>query len=202
MKLYDYPRSSAAYRVRIALNLKGLAYDSTVINLVEAEQRSDDYLAVNPQGLVPALGDDTGATFTQSLAILEWLDERYPEPPLLPVDAAARARVRGMMYAIACDIHPLNNLRVLRYLVDDLACSEAQKLAWYHHWLRAGFTALEQQVLAAPYMAGDQVTLADVCLVPQMANARRFDLDLAPFPRLVAICSALEALPAFATAAP
>lgn len=202
MKLYDYPRSSAAYRVRIALNLKGLAYDATVINLVEAEQRSDAYLAVNPQGLVPALRDDTGDTFTQSLAILEWLDERYPEPPLLPEAAAARARVRGMMYVIACDIHPLNNLRVLRYLVGDLACGEAQKLAWYHHWLREGFTTLEQQVVAAPYTAGDQVTLADVCLVPQMANARRFELDLAPFPRLVAICSALEALPAFAAAAP
>lgn len=202
MQLYDYHRSSAAYRVRIALNLKGLDYERLPVNLVAGEQRLADYTALNPQGLVPALVDSDGQVLTQSLAILEWLEERHPEPALLPVAPGDRARVRAMMYAIGCDIHPLNNLRVLKYLTGELEVGEDAKLAWYHHWLALGFAALEQQVAGERYCFGDTVTLADTCLVPQMYNARRFELDLAPYPRLVAISAHLEQLPAFADAAP
>ncbi|MBN7797935.1 maleylacetoacetate isomerase [Parahaliea mediterranea] len=202
MQLYDYHRSSAAYRVRIALNLKGLDYERLPVNLVAGEQRSGDYTALNPQGLVPALVADDGQVLTQSLAILEWLEECRPEPALLPVAPGDRARVRGMMYLIGCDIHPLNNLRVLKHLTGDLGVDEDAKLAWYHHWLALGFAALEQQVAGERYCFGDRVTLADACLVPQMYNARRFELDLAPYPRLVAISAHLEQLPAFAAAAP
>jgi maleylacetoacetate isomerase len=203
MQLFDYPRSSAAYRVRIALHLKGLDWQAVPVNLLESGQRSADYLAVNPQGLVPALRPDQGEVITQSLAILEWLEDTHPAPSLLPGDPGGRARVRAMAYTIACDIHPLNNLRVLNYLTGELGVSEAQKTAWYHHWLGLGFAALEQQVEAgARYCCGDSVTLADICLVPQMYNARRFQLDLAPYPRLVAISRHLEGLPAFVAAAP
>ncbi|TXS93066.1 maleylacetoacetate isomerase [Parahaliea maris] len=202
MELYDYQRSSAAFRVRIALGLKGLEWQSLPVNLLEFEQRGDAYLAVNPQGLVPALRLEDGALVTQSLAILEWLEETHPEPALLPAASLDRARVRALMYAIACDIHPLNNLRVLRYITRELGHSEDEKLAWYHHWLRQGFDALEQQVTGEDYCYGGELSLADVCLVPQMFNARRFELDLAPYPRLVAISRHLESIQAFASAAP
>ncbi|WP_187276520.1 maleylacetoacetate isomerase [Parahaliea maris] len=202
IELYDYQRSSAAFRVRIALGLKGLEWQSLPVNLLEFEQRGDAYLAVNPQGLVPALRLEDGALVTQSLAILEWLEETHPEPALLPAASLDRARVRALMYAIACDIHPLNNLRVLRYITRELGHSEDEKLAWYHHWLRQGFDALEQQVTGEDYCYGGELSLADVCLVPQMFNARRFELDLAPYPRLVAISRHLESIQAFASAAP
>ena len=205
MKLYTTWRSSAAYRVRIALNLKGLAYESVPKKLVSGEHLAADYQAVNPQALVPALED--GATVIgQSLAIIEYLDETHPEPPLLPRDPAARATVRSLALAIACDIHPLNNLRVLNYLKGPLAQADAGVSAWYGHWIGEGFRGLER--LAQRHSAdgrhlyGSAVTLADLCLVPQIYNARRFDCDLAPFPTLVNISQALEALPAFAAARP
>lgn len=202
MLLYDYFRSSAAFRLRIALNLKGLRYASVPVNLVANEQREADYLQLNPLGLVPALATAEGELLTQSVAILEWLEEEYPAPPLLPADALGRARVRAMVQTIACDIHPLNNLRVQRYLVDTLGASEEAKLAWYHHWIALGFAALEQQVTGDRYCYGDSPTFADACLLPQVFNARRFEQDLQPFPRLRAIATHLEQLPAFAAATP
>ncbi len=202
MQLYDYFRSSAAFRLRIALNLKGLAYESVPVNLVANEQRGAGYLNLNPLGLVPALTTGEGELLTQSVAILEWLEEEYPEPPLLPADALGRARVRAMVQTIACDIHPLNNLRVQRYLVETLDVNEDDKLAWYHHWIALGFAALERQATGERYCYGDSPTLADACLLPQMFNARRFKQDLQPYPRLRAIAGHLEQLPAFAAATP
>ncbi|MCR9184673.1 MAG: maleylacetoacetate isomerase [Halieaceae bacterium] len=202
VRLYEYWRSSAAFRVRIALHLKGVDYTAIPVDLVANAQSSDEYLQQNPQGLVPALAAGQGPLLTQSIAILEWLEETRPEPPLLPRDPVERCRVRAMMQSIACDIHPLNNLRVQRYLVDELGVSEADKLGWYHHWIAQGFGALEQQVTGVQYCFGERLTLADVCLVPQMYNARRFQQDLAPYPKLVAIADYLEQLPAFAAAAP
>lgn len=202
MLLYDYFRSSAAFRLRIALNLKGLGYASVPVNLVANEQREADYLQLNPLGLVPALATAEGELLTQSVAILEWLEEQYPEPPLLPADALGRARVRAMVQTIACDIHPLNNLRVQRYLVDTLGASEEAKLAWYHHWIALDFAALEQQVTGDRYCYGDSPTFADACLLPQVFNARRFEQDLQPYPRLRAIATHLEQLPAFVAATP
>jgi maleylacetoacetate isomerase len=205
MKLYSFWRSSAAYRARIALNLKGLAYETVSKKLGAGEQRAADYLALNPQGLVPAL-EDGGQLYAQSLALIEYLDETHPEPPLLPADPSGRAHVRSMALAIACDIHPLNNLRVLNYLKGPLAQPEAAVNTWYRHWVTEGFRGLE--VLAkrhtgdGAHLYGTRVTLADVCLVPQLYNARRFDTDLSPFPTLVAIGAALDALPAFAAARP
>jgi maleylacetoacetate isomerase len=205
MKLYTLFRSSAAFRVRIALNLKGLRYDSISKALLKNEHRAADYLAVNPQGLIPALDDD-GTVLSQSLAIIEYLEERHPSPALLPTDAVARARVRSMALAVACDIHPLNNLRVLNYLKDTLRQDEDAVNAWYRHWVREGFRGLEVQAReysnGQRYMFGDAVSLADVCLVPQMFNARRFKTDLSDFPTLVAISSHLESLPPFAAARP
>jgi maleylacetoacetate isomerase len=205
VKLYTYYRSSAAYRVRIALNLKGLEYEAVSRQLGRGEQRAADYLAINPQGLVPLLVDD-GAAIAQSLAIIEYLDETHPEPPLLPRGAAERAQVRSLALAIACDIHPLNNLRVLNYLRGPLAQSDAAVNAWYRHWVAAGFEALEREAARAPndgrHLIGAQVTLADICLVPQMYNARRFDCDLTPYPRLRDISAFLEGLRAFARAVP
>ena len=206
MKLYDYFRSSAAYRVRIALNLKGVAPERVYVHLRRGAQRADDYLAVNPQGLVPALVTDEGDVLTQSLAIVEWLDETHPRPPLLPADASGRARVRSLAQAIACDIHPLNNLRVLNYLTGTLGATDAQKDGWYRYWCDVGLEALETRLArersTGAFCHGDEPTLADVCLVPQLANARRVDLDLAPYPTLLRIESACAALPAFANAAP
>jgi len=207
MRLYDYFRSSAAYRVRIAMNLKGVQPDErTFVHLRMGGQRAQDYLALNPQGLVPALALDDGHVLTQSLAIVEYLDETYPDPPLLPSGAAARARVRAIALAIACEIHPLNNLRVLNYLLGTLGVSKEQKDGWYRYWIDVGFEALERSLSndgdTGRYCHGDRPTLADVCLVPQIANARRFDLDLSPYPTLIRIEAACNELPAFAEAAP
>jgi maleylacetoacetate isomerase len=205
MKLYSFWRSSAAFRARIALNLKGLAYETVSKKLGAGEQRAADYLALNPQGLVPAL-EDGGQLYAQSLALIEYLDETHPDPPLLPADPAGRAHVRSMALAIACDIHPLNNLRVLNYLKGPLAQPEAAVNAWYRHWVTEGFRGLEtlakRHTGDGAHLYGTRVTLADVCLVPQLYNARRFDTDLSSFPTLVAIGAALDALPAFAAARP
>ena len=206
MKLFDYFRSSAAYRVRIALNLKGVAPERASVHLRRGAQREDDYLAMNPQGLVPALVTDGGDVLTQSLAIIEWLEETHPKPPLLPSDAAGRARVRSLALAIACDIHPLNNLRVLNYLTGTLGATDAQKDGWYRYWCDVGLEALETRLArdseTGAFCHGATPSMADICLVPQLANARRVDLDLAPYPTLLRIESACTALPAFAAAAP
>jgi len=206
MKLYDYFRSSAAYRVRIALNLKGVAPERASVHLRRGAQRAEDYLTMNPQGLVPALVTDSGDVLTQSLAIIEWLEESYPQPPLLPRDAPGRARVRALSLAIACDIHPLNNLRVLNYLTGTLGATDAQKDGWYRYWCDVGLEALETQLAreasTGPFCHGDTPTMADICLVPQLANARRVDLDLSAYPTLLSIETACTALPAFAAAAP
>jgi maleylacetoacetate isomerase len=207
MKLYDYFRSSAAYRVRIALNLKGVSADErTSVHLRAGNQRAQDYLELNPQGLVPALVLDDGHVLTQSLAIIEYLDETHPAPPLLPGDAAGRARVRSIALSIACEIHPLNNLRVLNYLLHTLGVSKEQKDGWYKYWIDVGFEALETRLAreaeTGRFCHGDAPTLADICLVPQLANARRFDVDLTPYPTLTRIEAACKALPAFAAAAP
>ena len=207
MKLYDYFRSSAAYRVRIALNLKGIEPDErTFVHLRMGNQRAQDYLALNPQGLVPALALDDGHVLTQSLAIVEYLDETHPAPPLLPVAPAARARVRSIALAIACEIHPLNNLRVLNYLIGTLGVSREQKDGWYKYWVDVGFEALERKLAhesdTGRFSHGDAPTLADICLVPQLANARRFNIDLSPYPTLTRIEAACLALPAFAAATP
>src|SRR5580704_1603013 len=192
LKLYTFFRSSAAYRTRIALNFKGLKYESVPIDLRApvSAQRTAEFLALNPEGLVPVLSDGEHLV-RQSLAIIEYLEETHPQPPLLPVAPVARAQVRALALAIACDIHPLNNLRVLNYLRGPLGRPEAQVNEWYAHWIARGFTALEAEVRlsssAGRHMFGDAVTLADVCIVPQMYNARRLDCDLAPFARLRAI---------------
>lgn len=205
-KLYGYFRSSAAYRVRIALNLKGLEYTQVPVNLVKGEQRSDSYLQRNPQGLVPTLETDDGTRLGQSLAICEYLDERYPEPPLLPKDAEGRARVRALTNLIACEMHPLNNLRVLKYLVNELGVDEEAKLGWYRHWIREGFDALEamlaRDVDSGGFCHGDSPTLADICLVPQVANAERFECDLSAYPAIRRIAAHCRDLEAFRRAAP
>jgi maleylacetoacetate isomerase len=207
VKLYGYFRSSAAYRVRIALNLKGIAWEPEIVDLRApvSAHRAPQFRALNPQQLIPVL-QDGDHTLTQSLAIIEYLEETHPQPPLLPRPPAQRAQVRALALAVACDIHPLNNLRVLNYLRDPLGHDEAAVNTWYAHWIAQGLTALEQQAKRLSgdgrHTFGNAVTLADVCLVPQMANARRFSCDVAPFPTLRAICAHLEALPAFVQAAP
>jgi maleylpyruvate isomerase len=207
MKLYDYFRSSAAYRVRIALNFKGLTPDDRAsVHLRMGNQRAQDYLALNPQGLVPALEVDDDRVLTQSLAIVEYLNEIQPEPALLPDTPEARARVRAIALSIACEIHPLNNLRVLNYLTGTLGATDEQKNGWYRYWIDVGFEALERQLArdreTGTYCHGDTPTLADICLVPQLANARRFKIDLTPYPTLTRIEAACNKLPAFALAAP
>jgi maleylpyruvate isomerase len=207
MKLWGYFRSSAAFRTRIALALKGLSYDNAFVHLRKAEQRSPEFLARNPQGLIPYLEDgDLG--LAQSLAICEYLDEAYPEKPLLPADIAGRARVRNLAFAVACDIHPLNNLRVLKYLTATLKLDKAAHDSWYRHWIAVGFDALEKE-FAAPatgvFCHGDAPTLADVCLVPQVFNAKRAYSDaelVAAWPRLMTIFAACLELPAFDGARP
>ncbi len=207
MKLYTFFRSSASYRVRIALNLKGLTYEQIPVHLRRAggEQFAASYKAINPQALVPAL-DDSGQILTQSLAIMEYLEERYPKPPLLPVDAADRARVRSMALIIACEIHPIQNLRVLVHLKNNLRQSEDDLNRWARHWIDLGLSALEQMTTSTPkrgkFCFGDTPTLADICLVPQLANARRFGCDLSAYPTLLQFETACNALPAFANAAP
>lgn len=205
MKLHNYFRSSAAFRARIALNLKRLDYERVAKVFAKKEHWAADYLKLNPQGLIPALEVD-GAVISQSVAIIEYLNDLYPEPPLLPADPLARAQVRSIALGIACDIHPLNNLRVLNYLRKQLGQNEDGVNTWYRHWITEGFTGLEQQIAkhstSRRYCFGDSVSLADVCLVPQIYNARRFETDLTPFPTLVAISTHLESLPAFDTARP
>ena len=207
MKLYDYFRSSAAYRVRIGLNLKGLAYESIPVHLTRdgGEQLKSDYRAVHPGALVPAL-QDGDAIITQSLAILEYLDEAHPMVPLMPRDALGRARVRALALTVACDIHPLNNLRVLRYLVKQGGLTEDAKNAWYVHWVQEGFAALEVLLSASGstgrFCHGDTPTIADCVLVPQVFNASRFGIDLGAYPTILRIDAACQAVPAFAAAHP
>ena len=204
MKLYGYWRSSAAYRVRIGLNLKGLAYENIPVHLVRngGEQYKDDYLALNPQARVPTLAD--GAfTLAQSLAILEYLEETHPTPALLPGTPAERARARQIALAVACDIHPLNNLRVLKYLETKFGVTQEARDDWYRYWVRDGLTAVEKMVSPhGPYCLGEQVTLADVCVIPQIFNAHRFKTPLDDCPRLLAIEVACLKLPAFDRARP
>jgi len=207
VKLYGYFRSSATYRVRIALALKGIPWQPVMVDLRApvSAQHTREFRALNPHGLIPVLVDGEHR-LTQSLAILEYLEETHPQPPLLPREPAARAAVRALALAVACDIHPLNNLRVLNYLRTQLGQDESAVNAWYAHWVAQGFAALERDAghLSGDgrHMYGTTVTLADVCIVPQMANARRFNCDLTPYPALRAICTHLESLPAFAQAAP
>ena len=205
MKLFGYWRSSAAYRVRIVLNLKELDYENIPVNLAKGEQKSADHLARQPQGSVPVLELDDGTLLTQSIAVCEYLDETHPEPPLLPRGPVERARVRALAQVIASDMHPVNNLRLLKYLTGTLGHSEDEKQAWYRHWIAEGFQALERMLdtpATGTFCHGDSPTLADVCLVPQLYNARRFECDLSPYPRLVEIANACESLPAFAEAHP
>ena len=207
-KLYTYFRSSAAYRVRIALALKGVAHEAIRVHLARngGEQHSPAYRDKNPQGLVPAFELDEGTVLTQSLAIIEYLDETQPGPALLPADAVGRARVRAIAQGIACDIHPVNNLRVLQYLGGQLGATQEQKDAWYHHWIATGLQGLEAMLAGHPdtdrFCHGDTPTLADCCLVPQLFNARRFNCPLDAYPTLLRIDAACAELPAFQQAAP
>ena len=205
MRLYSYWRSSAAYRVRIALNLKQIEYQLVPVNLTADAHRSDEYLDSNPQGLVPALEHD-GVVFSQSLSIIEYLDSVAAKPLMLPRNPVARAHVAAIAQAIACDIHPLNNLRVTNYLKQELGQGPSAVQGWYSHWIEQGFTALETWAETYSekrrYLYGDSVSLADVCLVPQVYNARRFDISLDAFPNLVAIDSHLQSLPEVIAAAP
>jgi maleylpyruvate isomerase len=207
MKLYSYFRSSASYRVRIALNLKNLPYDYLPVHLVRdgGEQLKPDYRKVNADGIVPTLVDGD-EVLPQSLAIIEYLEETHPQPPLLPAAPADRAYVRSLALQVACEIHPLNNLRVLKYLKHELGVNDEQKDAWYRHWVEAGFTALEQQLAGSARTGtlcfGDTPTLADACLVPQVFNAQRFKVDIAPFPTIQRIWEHAAQIDAFARAAP
>ena len=209
MRLYSFFRSSAAFRVRIALNVKGVDYETVSVNLPGAAHRAPEFRAVNPQATIPTLDDDgtddDGTILWQSLAIIEYLDARYPSPRLIPQEPVARARVQALAQLIACEVHPLNNLRVLKYLRGELKLDEAAVGKWYSHWIAEAFGPLETLVSrfsGGRYCFGDSLSLADVCLVPQMYNARRFACDLTPYPTLVRIAAGLEAEPAFAAAAP
>src|ERR1700710_2851240 len=203
MKLHGYFRSSASYRVRIALNLKGLSADHLAHHLRKGEQRDPAYLAINPQGLVPTLQDDAGAILTQSLAIIEWLEEIHPEPPLLPQDPLRRAKVRAFAMALACDTHPVQNLKVLARL-RQLGLPEAEVTEWAAWANREGLSACEALIAgeAGPFCFGTAPTIADLCLVPQLANARRFGVDLTAFPRLLKVEAAAKTIKAFVDAAP
>jgi maleylpyruvate isomerase len=204
MRLYTFFRSSAAFRVRIALNLKGVEYETVAVDLPRGEHRRPEFLATNPLASVPVIDDD-GTVLSQSLAIIDYLDARHPEPRLIPLEPVARARVQAFAQSIACEVHPLNNLRVLKYLRTELGLDEAAVRRWYHHWVAESFRGLEallRQSSGGTFCFGDAVSLADVCLVPQVYNARRFGCDLAPYPTLVRIADSLRALPAFARAAP
>ena len=205
MKLYTYFRSSAAFRVRIALNLKRIAYEPVFVHLAKGEHRKPDYARVNPQGLVPTLELDDGKRLAQSLAIIEWLDERYPAPRLVPSDAFERSRVRSIAYLIACEIHPLNNLRVLQHLKRVLGQSEEGINAWYRHWVADGLAKLEAELVrpgTGKFSHGDAPSLADCCLVPQIFNAKRYDCDLAPYPTTMRVFEACMKLEAFDRAQP
>ena len=204
MKLYSYFRSSAAYRVRIALNLKGLPYEMASVHLTKegGHQHKPEYRALNPSKLVPTLQLDGGEVLSQSLAIIDYLDETHPKPPLLPSDPVQRAKVRSLALTIACDIHPIDNLRVLQYLKRVLKQEQPDIDAWYHHWIIEGFNAIEATIDAAPYSCGPQVSLADVCLVPQVFNARRMKVPLDNYPKIVAAEAACLKLAAFDKARP
>ena len=204
MRLYSYFRSSAAYRVRIALNLKSLTYEMIPVHLVKGggQNKTPEYRAINPQMRVPALALSDSDILVQSLAIIEYLDDTHPQPPLLPRDALERAKVRAFAQVIACDIHPLNNTAPLRYLKNQLGHEQAEIDAWYHHWILEGFEALEAMVKPGPYAFGSQVTLADICLVPQVYNARRLKVPLDRFPKIVAVDAACLKLDAFDKARP
>ena len=201
MRLFTYFRSSAAFRVRIALNLKGLKPEQVFVHLRKKEQGAEQYRALNPQALIPTLVHE-GHAIGQSLAIIEYLDEIVPRPALLPADTLGRARVRQMAYAVACEIHPLNNLRVLNYLRETLGRSEEEILAWQRHWMALGFAATEALAGPGRFCHGDAPSLADICLIPQLANARRAEMDLAPYPTLLRIERAAFELPAFVEALP
>ena len=204
MKLYTYFRSSAAYRVRIALNLKGLPNEMVSVHLTKdgGQQHKPDFHAINPQERVPALVLSSGEVLTQSLAIIAYLDEVEPEPPFLPADALDRAKVRAVAQVVACDIHPLNNLIALQYLKRTLKHEQADIDAWYHHWVIEGFKAIEAMIKPMPYACGAHVTLADICLIPQVFNARRLKVPLDAFPKIVAVEQACLKLPAFDKARP
>ena len=206
LTLYGYPLSSAAYRVRIALALKGVKVSTVNKQLRRGEHRQKDFLKINPQGCVPVLVLEDGTVLTQSLAIIEWLEESYPLPALLPADPNARARVRSLSQLIACDIHPLNNLRVLQYLESIVNVAQAGRDEWYRHWVATGFAAFEdalgRDAARGRFCFGDEPGIADICLVPQIYNARRYSVDLTPYPRILAIDAACGELPAFASAAP
>jgi maleylpyruvate isomerase len=205
MIVHGYFRSSAAYRLRIAMNLKGLGYDFRSLHLRKGDQRSKAYTALNPQGLVPTLETDDGAVLTQSLAIIEWLDETHPDPALLPKEPVGRAHARAFAQIIACDIHPLQNLRVLHYLKTEFGQEQVGLDAWCRHWIAPGLAACEALLVSGPetdFAFGDAPGLAEICLAPQMFSAERFGLNLAPFPRLRALRERCEALPAFADAHP
>ncbi|WP_404343192.1 maleylacetoacetate isomerase [Pseudoalteromonas mariniglutinosa] len=202
MKLYSYFRSSAAYRVRIALNLKHIDHQLLTVNLLKSEQQSADYMAKNPQGLLPALETEQGV-LAQSLAILEYLEETYPETPLLIGNAWQKAQIRNICYAIACDIHPVDNLRVLKYLTSELGVDDDAKNAWYRHWVEVGFDSIEKLLSEnCQFCVGDKPTLADVCLVPQVFNAIRFKVDMNKYPKIAAVYQHCNTLSAFSDAAP
>lgn len=200
--LFNYARSTAAYRVRIALNYKAIDARLTDVNLLAGEQQQSDYKSKNAQGLVPALETPQGV-LGQSLAIIEWLDESYTEAPsLLPGDAWQRAQIRSLSYAIACDMHPLNNLRVLKYLTEQLGQPEQVKTSWYHHWLAQGFDKIEATLVGGNYCIGDTLTMADICLIPQLFNAHRFEFDLSGYPKIQKIEKHCLSLSCFKAAAP
>lgn len=202
MKLYSYFRSSAAYRVRIALNLKNIEHELIPVNLLKSEQQGDDYVGKNPQGLLPALETEQGV-LAQSLAILEWLEETQPNTPvLLPADPWQKAQVRNLCYAIACDIHPIDNLRILKYLSSELGADDDTKNTWYRHWIEVGFAKIETMLGNGPFCFGDAPTLADLCLVPQIFNAHRFKVDMSQFPKIEAIYQHCNTIQAFIDAAP
>ncbi len=204
MTLYSYFRSSAAYRVRIALNLKGVAYDMVPIHLTRdgGRQNSAEFRAINPQMRVPALALDSGEVLIQSLAIIEYLEEMFPAPPIHPADAVARARARGIAEIVACDVHPINNLVTLNYLRGPLGHDQAAVEAWYAHWIVSGFSAIEAMIEPAPYALGAEPSMADLCLVPQVYNARRYKVPLDKFPKIVAVEEACMKLAAFDRARP
>ncbi len=201
-ELFTYFRSSAAYRVRIALNLKEIDHTLSVINLLEAEHQQDAYKAINPQGLVPALKLPDGRILSQSPAILNYLERTHGNVPLLPSDPFDAALIEQWCDVIACDIHPVNNLRVLKYLTGELKVSEAEKITWYQHWIALGFSSLEGQIKAAPYCFGDMVTLADIYLIPQVYNALRFNQDMSSYPKIMSVYEACSQLEAFVAASP
>jgi maleylacetoacetate isomerase len=205
MKLYNYFRSSASFRVRIALELKGLAYEYVPVHLPSGAHKQADYAAISPSLLVPSLQLDSGERLEQSMAIIEYLDETHPQPALLPRDAVARARVRALAQLVACEIHPLNNLRVLKYLVREMKVSEEAKNTWYRHWVRSGLVSYEaelQRLPASTFSFGDAPSLADCCLVPQVFNGKRFDVDFSGLARTMAAFDACMKLPAFQKAQP